>query len=159
VQTFLPYFNFSDVAKCLDSKRLNKQIVEACQILDTLKKIDGYGKVIGKYIKTPAWVHHPAVLMWINYETALISYIWACVKEWEKRFKKERKIKIIKVGKITKPKWFTKDIIISHRSNLIRKSDFYLQYNWNVKSELPYYWPYRWNRELDRRIQIHNEDL
>jgi len=155
MQTFLPYYSFKKVAECLDNKRLNKQIVEACQILNALKKIDNQGRVIEKCIKTPAWVHHPAVLMWIGHEPALIFYIKECVEEWEKRYNKRRNINIkLDVISFSKPKWLTKKLIISHRSNLVRKSEFYKQYNWNVDVGMPYYWPFKWCRKKNSIIFI-----
>lgn len=155
MQTFLPYYNFKKVAKCLDNKRLNKQIVEACQILNILKKIDKQGRVIEKCSKTPPWVHHPAVLMWIGYESALTFYIKECVEEWENRYNKKRNIEIKLFDKqANKPKWLTKELIISHRSNLVRKSEFYKQYNWNVDTCTPYYWPFKWCREKNSIVFI-----
>lgn len=49
MQTFLPYVNFAESAKCLDYRRLGKQRVEAKQILDVLNG------------KTTAWQNHPCV--------------------------------------------------------------------------------------------------
>lgn len=152
MQTFLTHFCFKETALHLDNKRLNKQIVEATQILNTLKKIDNKGNVIGQYQKTPAWVHHPAVLMWIGYETALISYISSCVNEWETRYNKKRNIVLPLIEGPTKPPWLTEKLITSHRANLVRKSDFYLQYNWDVNPTMPYYWPYRWDRQTSTII-------
>lgn len=41
------------------------------------------------------------------------------------------------------PSWFGKqEFHDSHKSNLLRKDPkHYGQFNWNVKSNLPYYWP------------------
>ena len=55
MQIFLPYKNPFDVAKCLDNRRLNKQIIECRQILAA---IDGTSK---------AWSHHPVVLMYAHH--------------------------------------------------------------------------------------------
>ena len=52
MQTFLPYRSFSFSAGILDSRRLNKQIVEAYQIIT--------GRVPNK--------NHPACLMWKGHE-------------------------------------------------------------------------------------------
>ena len=125
MQTFLTHFCFVETARHLDNKRLNKQIVEATQILNTLKKIDKQGNVIGVYSKTPAWVHHPAVLMWINHETSLISYIASCVNEWETRYNKKRNLVLPIVHDVLQPVWLTEKLIISHRANLVRKSNPY----------------------------------
>jgi hypothetical protein len=169
MQTFLPYHSFSKCAQCLDNKRLNKQIVEACQISFILNFIDENGclkksysenkDLVKKYGKTPAWIHHPAVLMWIGYETSLDFYINACIKEWERRTNKKRNIKkTLKISKCDKPHWLTETFTITHKSNLLRKSDFYNQYSWNVSSESPYYWPFVWSSVNNSRIEI-KEDL
>jgi len=55
MQTFLPYVNFAESAKCLDYRRLGKQRVEAKQILDVLNG------------KTTAWQNHPCVKAWKGY--------------------------------------------------------------------------------------------
>lgn len=62
MNTFVPYENFRKSAQCLDSRRLRKQQVECKLILDTI-----FGKIDG-------WKHHPAVLMWVSNENALIEY-------------------------------------------------------------------------------------
>jgi hypothetical protein len=58
MQTFLPSANATIAASMLDSKRLNKQILECYQILNVLS-----GKSKGG-----GWRNHPAVLMWKGYE-------------------------------------------------------------------------------------------
>lgn len=52
MQTFLPYKEVFKTAKCLDPRRLNKQIIECKQIFDA---IDGTGK---------GWFNHPIVKMY-----------------------------------------------------------------------------------------------
>lgn len=56
----------------MDSKRLNKQIVEGNQILSA--------SLIGS-----KWHHHPAVLQWKGYEKGLGMYVLACITEAIKR--------------------------------------------------------------------------
>lgn len=65
MQTFLPTDDLSFAGKYLDQRRLNKQITECAQILQTLL-FDG------------GWRHHPAVLMWKGYEEHLICYANGC---------------------------------------------------------------------------------
>ena len=74
MQTFLPYEDFAQAAKCLDSKRLGKQRVEALQILNALLKPDAKG-----------WKNHPAVKMWRGNERTLIEYGVAICDEWTRR--------------------------------------------------------------------------
>ncbi|MGA1048444.1 MAG: pyrimidine dimer DNA glycosylase/endonuclease V, partial [Minisyncoccia bacterium] len=64
MQTFLPSSVISECAEMLDSKRLNKQILEAYQIL----------KVLSGASPSGAWRNHPAALMWKGHEYALFSY-------------------------------------------------------------------------------------
>ena len=51
MQIFLPYKDIFETAKCLDNRRLNKQIIECRQILDA---IDG----------AKAWCNHPIINMY-----------------------------------------------------------------------------------------------
>ena len=71
MQTFLPHTNILYAARALDSKRLNKQILECYQILNVLS---GRSKGNG-------WKNHPAVLMWKGYERGLWQYVQAMVRE------------------------------------------------------------------------------
>ena len=133
MQTFLPLPSMGQSIRCLDSKRLGKQHVEAMQILKALN---------GDYNKTGAWVNHPATKMWRGYEAALTFYKDLCIEEWIRRgfnntmdYRKEHTAKM--------PPWFgdTK-FHASHRSNLMRKdADFYSQFNWEEPDDLPYVWP------------------
>lgn len=75
MQTFLPHINPTETAKVLDSKRLNKQILECYQILNVLS---------GKS-PTGGWRNHPAVLMWKGYERGLWQYVQAMIQEAKRR--------------------------------------------------------------------------
>jgi len=75
MQTFLPSPDYSLSAKYLDNLRLNKQILEGCQIYRTL--------MIGS-----RWKNHPAVKMWEYHQNALHDYILACHNEWFKNRKR-----------------------------------------------------------------------
>lgn len=133
MQTFLPYKNFSDTAKCLDSKRLGKQRVEAYQILNVLE---------GKSASN-AWKNHPAVLMWNGYTSALKEYMTACIVEWINRGYKNTMKFCLDIGNTEYPKWLgDENFHASHRSNLLRKNlEFYSKYNWSEPNNLPYVWP------------------
>lgn len=63
MQVFVPYSAPIDVARCLDPKRLNKQIIECQQILDA---IDG---------KSDAWKNHPVTKMYYPYRNWLEHYL------------------------------------------------------------------------------------
>lgn len=159
MQTFLPYPDFAQSARCLDNKRLGKQRVECLQILKTLskgpteviQKVDGRtNKVLAIYRKTP-WYNHPAVQMWKGYHDRLVAYGCAMCHEWSKRgFNDTCCDKIIatlitappsNLGKT--PPWLGNEAYhASHRSNLLRK-DFahYSQFGWTEPTTLPYVWP------------------
>ena len=133
MQTFLPLPSKGQSVRCLDSKRLGKQRVEAMQILKALN---------GDYSKTGAWVNHPATKMWRGYESALTFYKDLCIEEWIRRgFKNTMPYKKEHTAKM--PPWFgDSEFHASHRSNLIRKdAEFYSQFNWKEPDDLPYVWP------------------
>lgn len=73
MQTFLPYPDFAQSARVLDSKRLGKQRVEVIQVLRALT-VPGYG-----------WRRHPAAAMWAGYEEALVRYGYEVCDEWRRR--------------------------------------------------------------------------
>lgn len=138
MQTFLPYPDFWESAKCLDNQRLGKQRVECLQILNALKpETDTWGSRISR-----GWVNHPATKMWRGYEGALRYYMHCCITVWEHRgFKNSIEKQHIPVVK--NPPWIgDKAFHDSHKSNLLRKAPFwYGKFNWNVRDDLPYVWP------------------
>ena len=131
MNTFLPYADFHETAKCLDSKRLGKQRLEAKQILDLLT-----GKADN------SWKFHPCVKMWNGYETVLKVYYNAILQEWIRRgYRNAMKFYEI-TGKVEFPSWLgRKDFHDAHRSNLLRKNfEYYKQFGWKVKKDLKYVW-------------------
>jgi hypothetical protein len=138
MQTFLPTNNIEEVAKILDNKRLNKQKVEAYQILNTLSG------------KSKGWKNHPAVLMWKGYEGSLVEYALIIAKECLDRGFKDTLIPKFKEYEIlysnkTKPPWFgNKEFHDSHKSNLIRKNHEHYNRFWqNIEPNIEYSWPIR----------------
>ena len=132
MQTFLPYKDFDQSAKALDSKRLNKQILEGYQILKVLNNPD----------PRAAWRNHPAVLMWEGHENALFNYILAMVTEARKRGIKTDKnmdnlvqlrVATIKNWGNGMPSWYNNKIdriTESHRANLYRKDpEYYMEFH------------------------------
>ena len=104
MQTFMPYSQFIEVAKCLDNKRLGKQRVEVWVIYQTLEKMKiakgicpkckqlfdkKYSECIcgytGTYLKKIPWSNHPIVKMWNGYESALLRYGLFICDEWKRR--------------------------------------------------------------------------
>jgi len=134
VQTFLPYPSFARTAKCLDSKRLGKQRVEALQI----HNIVSGKRTIG------GWVNHPAVKMWFGYSDALALYHNAMIAEWKSRgFQNNMSFIPIHNSKVTFPHWLGNYYFhSSHRSNLMRKfPEHYGLYLWSEDASSPYLWP------------------
>lgn len=144
MQTFLPYTDFARVAKTLDSKRLNKQILEGYQILKALSNDNP---------KT-TWRNHPASKMWQGHEYGLFDYIFACVDEANFRgIKTDRNVANLRelrdeVGwkwGVGRPSWFIdseliKRITTTHKANLYRKNpDYYSDFATEVDS--PYNQP------------------
>jgi hypothetical protein len=78
IQTFLPFPDFAETAQVLDRQRLNKQALEAWQIMMTNLKLDPEGNPR----EPKGWYNHPASLMWRGHDMALLEYIRAMVSEW-----------------------------------------------------------------------------
>jgi hypothetical protein len=138
MQTFLtsndpdPVIAFVETARHLDYRRLGKQRVEALQILNTLQG------------KSSGWANHPAVKMWREHVPLLERYMNAMILEWQLRgYNNTMKLRDLK-GKPapSKPEWMTTDLVLSHRSNLLRKEPHYYRILWpNVPDNIPYVWP------------------
>lgn len=169
MQTFLPLAttNFSEIAKVLDNKRLNKQALEGWQIFMVLTELDPDGND-----RTPkGWVNHPAVRMWRGHELILASYVQSMTNEWIRRgFKTtiQKKLFDSLTSAMLKqkvksydlysnlhdlmPKWMLdeklfEEIASSHRSALLVKDyNWYSQFNWPEQTgtaitEYEYVWP------------------
>ena len=153
MQTFLPSRNFITVARMLDSKRLNKQILEGYQILNVLSGMSPTG----------GWRNHPAVKMWRGHEGMLHTYIQAMITEAKlrgiKTDKNEENIRNLfnKVGDSwgeTMPDWYFDQnkimrIVTTHKANLFDKDPMYYAhfgyakhsfFNQPCCSTCKYYW-------------------
>lgn len=138
MQTFLPYSDFIESMKVLDSKRLGKQRVEAYQILNVLLERP---RKDGKPYK--GWVNHPCVRMWRGYEDALKVYINVCIDEWKERgFKNTMNYEIPSTNDVIFPEWLGKyELHSSHRSNLLRKDkEYYSKFGWLETDDIEYFW-------------------
>lgn len=137
MQTFLPYKDFEECARVLDTKRLGKQRVENLQILKAL--------TLPKY----GWQNHPAVRMWRGYEWSLLIYHQAIVCEWRLRgFEDTTWEKFLKVANgrhlgTSLPVWYGDERVHkTHRSNLLQKDPkHYGQFGWTEPTNLCYFWP------------------
>lgn len=158
MQTFLPYPDYKESAKCLDDRRLGKQRIESIDILyinlrndgkdlrDVFKKSDAQSEYLWKRYK-----NHPAVRMWRHHNWELVKYTICIIEEWISRGYTDNQLNIlIEVTKHlnpdnkSKPLFFgEKEFHDSHKSNLLRKKpEYYKQFNWKVKDNLPYVWMY-----------------
>jgi len=131
MQTFLPYKSFYLSAQALDSKRLNKQILEGYQILKVLNNDD----------PKAAWRNHPAVKMWRGHEGQLWLYIMSMVKEADNRgIKTDTNLKNLRaLQKATSQNWmwglpmWYKDpftlvkVLTTHKANLYTKDPVYYE--------------------------------
>ena len=141
------------ICNVLDLKRLNKQKVEANQILNASLGL------------TKGWANHPAVLMWKGYSNALKHYFneitHACIRRGFNNnmpfyeFTEEQlnnieyqsiqdylqnKIPIeASTNKIIFPWWFQwKPLIYSHQSSLLRKNPKYYNIFFHMLDEYEY---------------------
>ena len=150
MQTFLPYSNFEKTAKCLDNKRLNKQIVEGVQILQCIMRMGN-----------TRWRNHPVVKMWVGYETSLYYYICACYIDWKNRLllgKRGGKLghksydwicrnreEIFKRHHTGIPYFLGNEKFHnSHKASLLFKNpEWYSQFDWEAEPEINYFYPVR----------------
>lgn len=159
MQTFVPLTStFEANAQVLDNKRLNKQALEAWQILMNLTELDPQGNDR----KPRGWSNHPAVKMWRGHESTLHTYIQAMVTEWKRRgFNStigDKATETILVayanGRVgaTNPVWWTDNrtadsIASTHRLALLVKDyAWYSQFGWEEDPGYPptdyeYIWP------------------
>jgi hypothetical protein len=163
MQTFVPFDNFQDSAAVLDSRRLNKQLLEGRQIYSILSS----GRTKG------GWVRHPAVLMWKGYDNALFEYLIAIKQECDDRGISTQKNwdalqemyywNWDRGDNIVMPSWWGDDRIHqSHRNNLYRKDpEYYAQFqNENFISccdNCNYFWPTHtlyYNLEMENLIEV-----
>ena len=137
MQTFLPFPDFVESAKCLDMKRLGKQRVEVLQLLNSLYKPNYKG-----------WKNHPCREMWRDYPQALVEYGLVICREWISRGYKDTCYDKINAYNTNSPlnampSWLGReDIHLSHKSRLIQKYPEHYRPLWpDVPDNLEYIWP------------------
>ncbi|MCH9834835.1 MSMEG_6728 family protein [bacterium] len=142
MQTFLPFpNNFKASAAKLDDRRLGKQRVETLQILNSLVGVRS------------GWRSHPALQMWLGYESALIRYGVVVCDTWLARgFKDTCREQILDhVGIVAaardddlRPHWLRgllgAKVGASHRYQLYRKDPTHYWF-WEDEPPTDYYWP------------------
>jgi len=135
MQTFITDTDVSKSMQSLDVKRLGKQRVEAKQIYLALTDPE-YG-----------WKSHPAVRMWAGYEQSLAEYALVCCHQWtylgyEDSLTDWFRARLGPRSYVRPWWWWDARLILSHRSNLIRKNPTYYQHIWpNVPPDIEYFWP------------------
>ena len=134
-------------AQSLDKKRLLKQLLEGRQIYGILAS----GKRKG------AWVNHPAVRMWRNYDMAFYTYLVAIRDECDRRGIKWDK-NWSAIEQLHKNNWHRGDNVVmppwwgderihqSHRNNLYRKDpEYYAEFAHDefisCCDRCSYFWP------------------
>lgn len=137
MQTFLPYSDFRESAKVLDTKRLGKQRVEVLQLLNSFHKPNYKG-----------WKNHPAREMWRGYENGLVEYGLVICQVWKERGYKDTCFEKINAYKDTSkptvyPSWIGReDIHLSHKSKLVQKEPSFYKQIWpDIPDNLEYVWP------------------
>ena len=129
MQTFLPYKDFDMSAQALDSKRLNKQVLECYQILKVLSNPD----------PRAGWRNHPAVKMWRDHEVTLWNYTMAMVYEATDRgIKTDKNLENLTAlhkaegmyWGFDEPAWFNDSVKMAkvnatHKANLYKKDPLY----------------------------------
>lgn len=98
-----------ETAMCLDSRRLNKQIIECKQII---KAING---------ETKAWANHPATLQYKNNMDWLICYTH-CLEEYRGGFLENASVEDQNARKYT-PDWHTEEYITQMKRRLYTKNN------------------------------------
>ena len=131
MQTFLPYPDFIETAKCLDNKRLGKQRVEAMTLVKAITEGNG-------------WSNHPTAKMWKGYENALQLYFNFIVYEWTDRGYLNTLPLFDRDNTTLKfPCWFGNEAFhSSHRAALLAKDyKWYSQFGWREEPQIDYVWP------------------
>lgn len=147
MQTFVPYADFAESAAVLDSKRLNKQLLEGRQIY----------KILTENRTKGGWVNHPAVKMWRNYDTGLYAYLVDIYKECVVRgIKADKNWDAIQSmhdnnwdrgDNIVMPPWWGDERVYeSHRNNLyVKDPEFYAEFRNASRitccKDCNYFWP------------------
>ena len=133
MQTFLPYPDFEQSARCLDRLRLVKQRVEAKQLVESIMFKTG-------------WSKHPASRMWKGYKSALCRYGKAICQEWISRGYHDELWAFFQehdTGFAGAPEWLGDAAFHSaHRAALLAKDfEWYSQFGWSETPDINYIWP------------------
>lgn len=118
MQVFVPYPSPIDVAKCLDPRRLRKQIIECDQILQAISG------------ESQAWKNHPVVKMYLGYVRWLCAYS-DCLYAYNDG-QEELASRLSDTADKIRPPFLTEDLCDQHKRRLFTKApELY-----------PQFWPY-----------------
>ena len=141
--TFLPCADFDAIARLLDDKRLGGQRTEAWSILKWLRSPDEYPKLVKAGYCS----------MWKGYEDALVIYVNAMLREWERRGKRNELLKpgdaalgLEEQDGAIMPPWLGEELLHScHRHALMAKlPEHYGAFGWAETGDEydgSYLWP------------------
>ena len=160
MQVFVPFQETTAIAKSLDNKRLNKQLLEGRQLIN----INASGKTKGP------WVNHPAAKMVRGYEGWFMDYLKVIKKECNSRGIETTNNwnAILDIREhanvwndVGAPLWWgDQRVHDSHKANLYRKDpihyfDFRNTINNPCCSRCLYYWPVSNHAvEYDEKYQL-----
>lgn len=122
-------------AAVLDRQRLGKQRVECLQILNAIAD------------PSKGWQNHPATRMWREHPNGLAAYAVTIIDTWigygYKDTCRDKVTALFAPDPDDMPGWWGRDdVMLSHRSNLMRKMPaHYGQFYGSVPDDLPYVWP------------------
>lgn len=146
MQVFICDMSMEKSAAILDDKRLNKQIVEAFQIVED---------------RLPT-LNHPAYLFWKNHKPELRMYMTFLCEEYTKRFGREHKCSSVCLSPETKDFSFIRDfdiVFLSMKVNLLRKNyDWYSKFFYVNKSVDDYPDGYYWSIPYGKSSRKSTED-
>lgn len=136
MQIFATSPSFSISAKVLDSRRMNKQVIECNQI---------YRALIGESI---GWRNHCVTRLWSKYPLSVIAFGWACFYELKSRglnpcqpcVNPDDISTIYDRSDLVPPFLWDKKMTDAMKSHLLAK-DFphYSQFGWKVPIKRGYY--------------------
>lgn len=110
MQIFLPYIDIINVAKCLDKRRLHKQIVECKQIIKTITG------------ESEAWKNHPIVKMYSNDLEFVKMYLGVLEKYWEDNEKITKNLAILnEAARIKLPSFINNEYLATMKGRLYVK--------------------------------------
>jgi hypothetical protein len=111
MQVFIPYASPYECAKCLDSRRFAKQILETRQILAAI------------YDNTRGYANHPVTKMYIDHAKWLSLYLKTLERYRDKNFL-YAKILSCKAD-LCRPEFITQELCDQHKRRLYTKAPAY----------------------------------